>query len=96
MNFLSLLSNWKDLSAIWSVIHPFVLKLLQKKVPASVTRLYENIAKVHEPLINSLHKLKNKIKETPNQLDDECFNIGVSTLEAYNIYLTEEIKKLKE
>lgn len=95
MNLLSLVKNWKDVSFVWSIIQPFVVKLIRKNVPNSKTKLYENIAKAHQPLLDSLYKLKNKITTSPNKLDDECFNIGISALEAYSAYLTEEIQKLK-
>lgn len=95
MNLLSLLKNWKDFSAIWAVIQPFVIKLLEKKVPNTITKLYENLAKYSQPAINSLYKLKNKIKETPNELDDYCFTQGVSAIESFANYLLETAKDLR-
>ena len=46
-------------------------------MPDSITKLYENLAKYTEPAIESLYKLKAKIKETPSELDDYCFEQGV-------------------
>lgn len=95
MNLLSLIKNWKDLSAIWNIIQPFILKLTKKKVPASITKLYENLAKYTQPAIDSLFKLKEKIKSTPNELDDYCFNQGVNAIETFANYLLDAVKELK-
>ena len=61
----------------------------------SITKLYENLAKYTQPAIDSLFKLKDKIKNTPNELDDYCFNQGVSAIETFANYLLEETKKLR-
>ena len=95
MSLLSLIRNWKDLSTIWNIIQPFVLKLIQKKVPASITKLYENLAKYTQPAIDSLFKLKNKIKTTPTEIDDYCFNQGVLAIENFANYLLETVKELR-
>ncbi|MBO6272944.1 hypothetical protein IJ707_05445 [bacterium] len=95
MNLLALIKNWKDFSILWSLIQPFVLKLLKKNVPTSITKLYENLAKYSQPAIDSLYKLKNKIKETPSELDDYCFEQGVSAIETFANYLLDETKKLR-
>ena len=95
MNLLALVRSWKDFSVIWSLIQPFVLKLVKKNVPDSITKLYENLAKYTEPALDSLYKLKAKIKETPSELDDYCFEQGVLAVETFANYLLEEIKKLR-
>lgn len=95
MNLFALISNWKDLSIIWSLIQPFVLRLIRKKVPTSITKLYENLAKYTQPAIDSLYRLKNKIRQTPNELDDYCFEQGVSAIETFANYLLDETKKLR-
>ena len=95
MNLLTLVRSWKDFSVIWSLIQPFVLKLVKKNVPDSITKLYENLAKYTEPAIDSLYKLKAKIKETPSELDDYCFEQGVLAVETFANYLLEETKKLR-
>ena len=95
MKFLSIIKNWKDFSAIWLVVQPFILKLIQKKVPTSITKLYENLAKYTQPAIDSLFKLKDKIKNTPNELDDYCFNQGVLAIENFANYLFTIVKELK-
>ncbi|MBO6180754.1 hypothetical protein J6O48_09585 [bacterium] len=95
MNLLALIKNWKDFSILWSLIQPFILKLLKKNVPTSITKLYENLAKYTQPAIDSLYKLKNKIKETPSELDDYCFEQGVSAIETFANYLLDETKKLR-
>jgi hypothetical protein len=94
MNLFLLISNWKN-SVIWLLIQPFVLKLLQKRVPTSITRLYENLAKYTQPAIDSLYKLKQKIKLTPNELDDYCFEQGVTAIETFAQYLLDETKRLR-
>lgn len=95
MNLFALVKNWKDYSLIWSVIQPFVLKLLKKNVPTYVTKLYENLAKYSQPAIDSLFKLKEKIKQTPTEIDDYCFNQGVEAIEQYANHLLEQVKLLK-
>ncbi len=42
MNLLAFIKNWKDFSLIWALIQPFVKKLLEKNVPNTITKLYEN------------------------------------------------------
>lgn len=95
MNLLLLIKNWKDFSAIWLIIQPFVLKLIKKNVPNSITKLYENLAKYTQPAIDSLFKLKEKIKNSPNELDDYCFNQGVNAIETFANYLLEKVRELR-
>ena len=95
MNLNALFNDWKELNIIWSLIQPFVLKLLKKNVPNSITKLYENLAKYTQPAIDSLYTLKEKIKETPNEDDDYCFNQGVEAIETFANYLLEETKNLR-
>lgn len=68
MSILSFIKNWKDFSTIWAIIQPFILKLIKKKVPTTITKLYENLAKYTQPAIDSLFKLKGKIQNSPNEL----------------------------
>ena len=96
MNLLALVRNWKDLSTIWAIIQPFVLKLIRKNVPNTVTKLYENLAKYTQPAIDSLYKLKNKIKDSPSELDDYCFEQGVCAIENFAHYLLETVVKLRK
>jgi len=95
MNLLALVRNWKDFSAIWAVIQPFILKLIKKKVPTSITKLYENLAKYTQPAIDSLFKLKQKIKTTPSEIDDYCFNQGVTAIETFANHLLETARELR-
>lgn len=95
MNLFAFIKNWKDFSFIWAIIQPFVSRLLKKNVPTTITKLYENLAKYTQPAIDSLYKLKAKIKETPNDLDDYCFDQGVSAIETFANYLLEECQKLR-
>jgi len=95
MNLLAFVKNWKDVSFIWALIQPFVVKLLKKNVPTTITKLYENLAKYTQPAIDSLYKLKDKIKETPSELDDYCFDQGVTAIETFANYLLGEVTKLR-
>lgn len=95
MSLLSLVKNWKDYSLIWTVIQPFVLKLLKKNVPTTITKLYENLAKYSQPAIDSLFKLKAKIKNSSTEIDDYCFEQGVSAIENFANYLLETVKELR-
>ncbi len=89
---MSIFSKWKEFNTAWKLIEPFVINLIKKEVPKRIVRLYENLAKFTQPAINSLIKLKEKIKETPNELDDYCFTQGVDT---FANYLLEQVKNLR-
>ena len=95
MNLFTLVKSWKDFSFIWIVIQPFVFRLLKKNVPTTITKLYENLAKYTQPAIDSLFKLKGKIQNSPNELDDYCFNQGVNAIESFANYLLETVKTLR-
>lgn len=95
MNLLAFVKSWKDFSFLWTLIQPFILKLLKKNVPTSITKLYENLAKYTQPALDSLYKLKDKIKETPSELDDYCFDQGVTAVETFANYLLGEVQNLR-
>ena len=95
MSILSFIKNWKDFSTIWAIIQPFILKLIKKKVPTTITKLYENLAKYTQPALDSLYKLKAKIKETPTEVDDYCFDQGVTAIETFANYLLGEVQNLR-
>jgi isoleucyl-tRNA synthetase len=95
MSLFSWLKDWKVLNELWDVIEPFVINLAEKNVPKYVTKLYENLAKVAQPAIDSLYKLKEKIKTSPNALDDYCFNQGVNAIESFAKHLLEAVEKLR-
>ena len=96
MSLLALVKNWKDYSLIWTVIQPFLLKLLKKNVPTTITKLYENLAKYSQPAIDSLFKLKAKIKNSSTEIDDYCFEQGVSAIENFAKYLLETVEELRK
>ena len=95
MNLITLIRNWKDLSTIWVIIQPFIVKLAQKNVPTTITKLYENLAKYTQPAIDSLFRLKDKINESPSELDDFCFDQGVCAIEKFANYLLAVVKDLR-
>ena len=95
MNLIMLVRNWKEFSTIWAIIQPFIVNLAKKQVPTTITKLYENLAKYSQPAIDSLFKLKNKIKESPSELDDYCFEQGVNAIEQFAFYLLSLIKDLR-
>ena len=95
MNLFTLVRNWKNLSTIWAIIQPFIVNLVKKNVPTTVTKLYENLAKHTQPAIDSLFNLKNKIKESPSELDDYCFEQGVCAIEEFANYLLSVVKDLR-
>ena len=95
MNLLAFIKSWKDVSFVWAIIQPFILRLLKKNVPNSITKLYENLAKYTQPTLDSLYKLKDKVKETSSELDDYCFDQGVSAIETFAHYLLGETQKLR-
>jgi response regulator of citrate/malate metabolism len=96
MNFLALFKNWKNINTVWNLIEPFILKLVQKNVPNWVTKLYENLAKYSQPAIDSLFELKTKIKTTPTEVDNYCFNQGVNALETFANYLLSVVADLRK
>ncbi|MBR1620194.1 hypothetical protein IJ674_09920 [bacterium] len=81
---------------IWAIIQPFIVRLAQKQVPTTITKLYENLAKYTQPAIDSLFKLKEKIKESPSDLDDYCFEQGVTAIETFAHYLLGIVDELKK
>lgn len=95
MKLFEIFKNWKSLNELWTLLQPFILKLVEKKVPSAITKLYENLAKYTQPAIDSLFKLKEKIKNSPNALDDYCFYQGVLALETFANHLQETITKLR-
>lgn len=95
MNLIMLVRNWKEFSTIWAIIQPFIVNLAKKQVPTTITKLYENLAKYSQPAIDSLFKLKNKIKESPSELDDYCFEQGVNAIEQFAFYLLSVVKDLR-
>lgn len=95
MSFWSKIRNWKALNELWEVLQPFVLKLLDKNVPKGITKLYENLAKYTQPAIDSLFRLKVKIRTTPNEIDNFCFNQGVNAIESFANHLLEVVKDLR-
>ena len=92
---MSLFEKWKNISELWATIKPFVSNLIRQNVPKAITKLYENLVQYTQPAIDSLFKLKAKIKETPNELDNYCFNQGVSALEIFANTLLGYVEKLK-
>lgn len=95
MKLFNLFKNWKLGSVIWKAIEPYLMKLIEKNVPAKITNLYENSAKHWEPLLESLFKLKAKIKITPSEIDDFCFNQGVDFIEAFANKLLNIVEELR-
>jgi len=92
---MKLFSNWKNLNELWAVIKPFIENLIKQQVPNAITKLYEDLAKYSQPAIESLFKLKAKIKASPNDIDNYCFNQGVSALETFANSLLGFVEKLK-
>ena len=80
MNLFAFVKSWKDFSFLWTT---------------SITKLYENLAKYTQPAIDSLYKLKAKIKETPTEVDDYCFDQGVTAIETFANYLLGEVQNLR-
>ena len=62
MSLFSWLKDWKVLNELWDLLEPFVINLAEKNVPKYITKLYENLAKATQPALDSLKKLKEKIK----------------------------------
>ena len=95
MSLLSWIKDWKVFSELWSLIEPYILKLIEKNVPKYITKLYENLAKYTQPVIDSLEELKEKIEESPNDLNNYCFTQGVDAVEAFADYLKEVVADLR-
>ena len=95
MNFKLFIQTWKTTNLTWAILEPFVIKLIEKNVPNKVTTLYENLAKYTQPAIDSLERLKLKVRKSPNALDDYCFNQGVTALENFAKYLLSIVVALR-
>lgn len=96
MSLLSWLKDWKVLNELWNVLEPFIINLAEKNVPKYIRKLYENLAKVAQPALDSLKKLKEKIKTSPNALDNYCFNQGVNAIETFANYLLTVVADLRK
>ena len=96
MNLLVFIKNWKNLSVLWGLIEPFIINLARKEVPKNITKLYENLAKYTQPVIDSLEKLKAKTIATPCELDDYCFKQGVDALDTFAHYLLGIVEDLRK
>ena len=96
MSLFAFIKNWKDISVLWGLIEPFIINLAKKEVPKNVTKLYENLAKHTQPLIDSLESLKTRTKLTPNELDDYCFSQGVDAIDAFAHYLLGVVENLRK
>lgn len=97
MGISAFLSNfdWKKLSALYLIVEPYILKLIAREVPKNVTKLYENLAKYTEPALLSLFKLAEKVKKSPNKVDQECLKIGIQAIEEFANYLLLNVKTIK-
>lgn len=96
MSFWQKFKELKGLNELWVLIQPFVLKLADKNVPRYVTKLYENLAKYTKPTVDSLFRLKEKIKKTPSELDNYCFKQGVDAIEVFANYLLGIVTELRK
>ena len=96
MSLFSWLKDWKVLNELWDTTEPFVINLAEKNVPKYITKLYENLAKATQPALDSLKKLKEKIKTSPNALDDYCFNQGVNAIETFANHLLTVVADLRK
>ena len=91
----NLFTSWKKFNVLWLLIEPLLLKLAKKQVPSRIQVLYENVVKMLTPCINSLLKLKAKVKETPNATDDYCYGIGINILKQIHTWLGAQIEELE-
>ena len=96
MNIFEIFTNWKEQNLTWQMIEPFVLKLTENNVPARITKIYENLAKFTQPVLDSLFKLKEKVNQTPNTLDNYCFKQGVNAIEVFANYLLGIVEDLRK
>lgn len=96
MSLLPWLKNWKALNELWYVLEPFIINLAEKNVPRYIRKLYENLTKTTQPVLDSLKKLKEKIKTSPNALDDYCFNQGVNAIETFANHLLAVVADLRK
>ena len=96
MSFWQRFKDWKVLNELWDLIQPYVLKLIDKNVPKYITKLYENLARYTQPALDSLFRLKEKIKNSPNDLDNYCFHQGVNALETFANYLLVVVADLRK
>ncbi len=94
MNFTTLFSNWKEFSAIWTLVQPFVLNLLRKNVPNAKIKPYEKLVKWTQKFFDNAYKLKEKKETQNNSVYDYCYEQLVGFIDAYLEYLSAEVKKL--
>ena len=88
-------TNKLFLLAAYQVLEPFIEKFIYWGVPRAKVKLYENLAKHTQPAIDSLFKLKAKVKQSPNTLDDTCLKQGSAAIKAFADFLLDIHEKLE-
>jgi hypothetical protein len=80
---------------IITLIEPFLIKLIDLGVKKYKTNIYKHLADKAQTAVESLIKLKQKIKESPSELDNKCFSEGLNIIKTLNSWLVDRIKELE-
>lgn len=68
---------------ILSITLPLIARIIEAKfIPPSKEFLYKNLDEAVNAAVESLTKLKTKIKDTDNEFDNIAFKLGLDVLKA--------------
>ena len=74
---------WNAILDVLKITLPFITKIVEAKfIPASKDFIYKNLDEAVNLAIQSLTKLKEKIKASTNEFDNMGFELGLATLKA--------------
>ena len=91
MNLVNLAIN----SGLVKLLEPFVKRFIDLAIPKSKVYLYSVVVSSIDNAFSSLEKLRDKVIETKSELDDQCYNAGLDTLETIFQYGLEKIKEMR-
>lgn len=95
MSLLSWLKNSTLIKTLWEFVEPVLIKTAEKNIPKYISRLPENLTKCIQPALDCLFKLKEKIRQTSNKMDDFLFQQGVNALESFANHLLSVVEELR-
>lgn len=85
-----------DKKKILDALLPVLETLSEKLVPNTKIQLYKVVASGVDICLESLDKLKNKINTTPNRIDNDCFELGLSIMEAIADRIKNKVEELRK
>lgn len=85
-----------DNTETYDVAKDFLINLVESKVPSRVTGMYMFFIKAYEVLKFSCRKLAEKVKSSPNTLDNYCLTQGLKAVLAITKKVQEDAKAMAD